>query len=92
MADVIHQIVDIAFEVYMFLIFAYVLMSWLPQLRETPLGQLLGRLVEPYLRPFRQIIPPIGMFDLSPIVAVFALYFARIGVHTVLNLLLGDAV
>ena len=30
---------------------------------------------EPYLRIFRKFIPPIGMFDLSPIVALLVLYF-----------------
>ena len=30
-----------------------------------------------YLRLFRRFIPPLGMFDLSPIVAIIVLYFLR---------------
>ena len=32
---------------------------------------------EPYLRIFRRFIKPIGMFDLSPMIAIFVLYFAE---------------
>ncbi|GBF11962.1 YggT family protein [Tepidibacillus infernus] len=81
------SIVDTIFQIYFWLIFAYILMSWVPQMRETPVGELLGKLVEPYLRPFRKIIPPIGMIDISPIVAFFALDFIREGLKTVLRFL-----
>ena len=30
---------------------------------------------EPYLRIFRRFIPPIGMFDFSPMIAIIVLYF-----------------
>jgi YggT family protein len=29
---------------------------------------------DPYLRLFRRIIPTVGMFDFSPIIAIFVLY------------------
>jgi YggT family protein len=32
---------------------------------------------EPYLRIFRRFIPPIGMFDLTPLIAIFVLYILR---------------
>jgi YggT family protein len=32
--------------------------------------------VEPYLRVWRNILPPMGMLDLSPIVAIFAVNIA----------------
>jgi YggT family protein len=32
---------------------------------------------EPYLRIFRRFIPTLGMFDLSPIIAIFLLYIVR---------------
>ena len=32
---------------------------------------------EPYLRIFRKLIPPIGMFDLTPMIAIFVLYGVR---------------
>lgn len=69
-----------ALHIYSWMIIIYILMSWIPNLRESSIGQFLGSLVEPYLSPFRKIIPPIGMIDVSPIVAILALQFARYGV------------
>jgi YggT family protein len=68
------------------MIIVYVLMSWLPNLQESFIGELLGKLVEPYLSPFRRFIPPImGMLDISPIVAIFVLQFVQQGVITILK-------
>ena len=41
--------------------------------------------VEPYLRIFRGIIPPIGMFDLSPLIAIIVLQLARAIIVSVLR-------
>jgi YggT family protein len=76
------------FEIYGWLIIAYVLLSWLPQARESAVGQLLGRIVEPYLTPFRRLIPSIGgVIDLSPIIAYISLDFLFMGITTVLQFL-----
>lgn len=66
--------------IYSYLVIAYILMSWFPNARESNFGKLIGSLVEPYLAPFRKVIPPLGMIDISPIVAILALSFARYGV------------
>ncbi len=75
----IYQIIYYAIQIYIYLVIIYILMSWFPGARESSFGQIIGRLVEPYLEPFRKLIPPIGMIDISPIVAIFALQFALIG-------------
>jgi len=80
-------VINFAFTVYQYMVIAYVLMSWVPQMRETSIGQLLERLVEPYLAPFRRFIPTLGFIDISPIVALFALHFARIGLLSLLGYL-----
>ncbi len=36
----------------------------------------LEKICEPYLEPFRKFIPPLGMIDLSPLVALLVLNFA----------------
>lgn len=66
---------------YSYALIVYILMSWFPNARETSIGQFLARICEPYLEPFRKIIPPIGMLDISPIVALIALNFASMGVQ-----------
>mgnify|MGYP001197285809 CR=1 FL=1 len=73
-------------RIYTFVIIAYVLMSWIPNARDSFVGEMLGKLVEPYLAPFRRLIPPIGgMLDISPIVAIFALQFIAMGLIAVIE-------
>jgi uncharacterized protein YggT (Ycf19 family) len=61
---------------YVFLILAYVIMSWV-RLPYSPwlnrIQRFLYDVVDPYLRLFRRILPPLGPLDLSPMVAVIAL-------------------
>ncbi len=66
---------------YNILLIIYILMSWFPGARESSFGQMLANLCEPYLEPFRKIIPPLGMIDISPIVAILVLNFASRGVN-----------
>jgi YggT family protein len=77
--------VDALFTVYILLIFVYILFNLmlsfglrLPYSRWTDavLG-FLRDVCEPYLRIFRRLIPPIGMFDLTPMIAIIVLYFVR---------------
>lgn len=84
----IYQILNYAFYIYSIALVIYIFMSWLPQVRESPIGVLMGRICEPYLSVFRRLIPPIGMFDLSPIVALFALQFVQYGLYAVINFVL----
>lgn len=72
-------------EYYSWALIIYILMSWFPNARESKIGQFLARICEPYLDPFRRIIPPLGMIDISPIVAIFVLRFAVVGFGTLLG-------
>ncbi|RXI98088.1 YggT family protein [Anaerobacillus alkaliphilus] len=71
---------------YSYVVIAYILMSWFPNARESSIGQFIASLVEPYLAPFRKIIPPLGMIDISPIVAILALRFATNGVTAIFSM------
>ena len=84
------SIIDILFRIYYYMILFYILMSWLPNLRESFIGELLGKLVEPYLAPFRRFIPPLfGTLDISPIVALVVLQFAVNGLHSIVRMIFG---
>jgi YggT family protein len=76
---VLHQVITI----YSYALIIYILMSWFPNARESSIGQFFGRICEPYLEQFRKIIPPIGMIDISPIVAIIVLNFADSGLTNV---------
>jgi YggT family protein len=51
-------------------IFIRVLLSWFPIDPRNPLVTLLYEITEPILEPLRRVIPRMGMFDLSPLVAL----------------------
>lgn len=83
----VETVIRFVLQIYTFMIFGYILLSWIPQLRDSAIGDFLGRMVEPFLRPFKQIIPPIGMIDVSAIVALFTLYLAEEGLIFLLHLM-----
>ncbi|RAL26027.1 YggT family protein [Thermoflavimicrobium daqui] len=76
-------------NIYQFIIVIYVLMSWLPNVKDSPVGVFLSRICEPYLSVFRRIIPPIGFIDLSPILAIIALPFLVSGLQLVIHYIAG---
>jgi YggT family protein len=77
--------VSALFEVYIVIIFVYILLNLLfsfgmrlPYARwSDALLNFLRDVSEPYLRLFRRFIPPLGAIDLSPMVAIIVLYFVR---------------
>lgn len=90
MGGTIFDIVMLLYNIYFYMILIYIFMSWVPNVRESFIGELLGKLVEPYLAPFRRFIPPLmGMIDFSPIVALFVLRLAAFGLVGVLQYIFG---
>jgi len=83
LGNLIYDSVIWAFQIYTIALVIYILMSWVPSMRDTKFGQFLALIVEPYLGFFRKFIPPLGMIDISPIVALFALNFIRMGVLSI---------
>lgn len=63
-------------EVYFWGIFILAISSWIGTTGH-PTVRLVGQIVEPYLRPFRKFIPPVGMMDFSPMVAIISLMVIR---------------
>lgn len=65
--------VKLALELYELLIFVRILMSWLRPDPYHPVVRVIYQLTEPVLEPARRMIPPLGMFDISPIIVIFVL-------------------
>jgi YggT family protein len=72
----IENFVHVFILVYILIIFAYIITSWV-RLPYSPwlnrIQRFLYDVCEPYLRLFRRLIPSLGPLDLSPILAVFSL-------------------
>ena len=73
----------------MVMILVRCLLTWLPIIDwGNPIVKLFTDSVDIYLDLFRKFIPPVGMFDLSPIVAMIVLMFLeRICLYTAVFLL-----
>ncbi len=70
---ILAQGVHILFTVYTLMLFARILGSWFPNFQYFSIMKFIHFYTEPYLKFFRRIIPPVGMIDLSPLLAFFAL-------------------
>lgn len=62
-------------DVYVLVIVVYCILTWFPEGNEklVQVRDVLGKMCEPYLKLFRKIIPAVGGFDFSPIVAILVL-------------------
>ena len=79
--DTAQDFVNTLFYVYLALIFAYIITSWIPLPYNVWLNRMqrfLYDVVEPYLRLFRRFVPQLSLgglgLDLSPIFAIIVLY------------------
>ena len=87
-ASAANHFIDVFIWVYILLIFVYVLTSWVRLPYSTwvrRVSDFLRDVCEPYLRIFRRILPPLGPLDLSPVVAIFALFALKALVDALFN-------
>jgi YggT family protein len=72
------RILDLVLWAYMWLIIIRALLSWVNPDPWNPVVQFLTRVTEPVLAPLRRRLPSwrTGL-DLSPLVAILAIYFAQ---------------
>jgi len=55
------------------MLFVRIIASWIPEIQGQRWMHFIVFYTDPYLNFFRRFIPPLGMFDLSPIVAFLCL-------------------
>jgi YggT family protein len=73
MTALLLQFISILFQALIFAIVARALLSWFNLGPSHPLVRILYDVTEPILAPLRRVIPRIGMFDITPIVAILLL-------------------
>ncbi len=61
-------------RLYVFCVFGRIILSWFPISPGSPMATISGVLysiTEPVLGPIRNLLPSVGMFDLSPMIVIF---------------------
>ncbi len=71
LADIIHLVLTL----YMWLIIARAIISWIQPNPYNQIVQFLYRSTEPALAPVRRILPDLGGLDISPVVVIFIIMF-----------------
>ena len=74
-----------AIDLYIWLVLIAIIMSWLSAYNVVNMhnrfvnmvSYFLHRITDPALQPIRRILPDMGGFDLSPVVLIFLLIFAK---------------
>lgn len=64
--------------VYIIALILMAVISWIGSAQGNPVVPLINSLTAPLLAPIRKFMPPVGMLDLSPMVAMLGLYILQI--------------
>jgi YggT family protein len=64
------SLINFFFTVLSIAIIGRALLSWFDPGFRTPIGKIIYDVTEPVVGPIRRVIPTLGMFDISPIVAL----------------------
>ncbi len=71
--QVVLRLIALVLHVYIVAILLYAILSFLGDRGRGPVASVLDALVRPVLRPVRRVLPPVGGFDLSPLVVIVLL-------------------
>ena len=72
------KIIDLALTVYIWIIIARALISWVNPDPYNPIVTFLYRATEPVLAPLRRLIPIRGLgIDIAPIIVIMIIYFLQ---------------
>jgi YggT family protein len=79
------EVVDLLLRIYMWIIIAAAVVSWLISFRVintysrpvSIIGDFLYRATEPVLRPIRRFLPNFGGLDISPVVLLIVIWLIR---------------
>lgn len=76
LALAVFELLRTVITIYFYGVFILVIFSWVGT-PPHPAARLLNQVISPYTNIFRRFIPPLGMIDVSPMVAIFTLMIIR---------------
>jgi YggT family protein len=76
--NAVAYVIEILLNIYMWIIIARALISWVNPDPYNPIVSFLYRVTEPVLSRVRRIIPDLGGIDLSPLIVILIIYFLKV--------------
>lgn len=70
MAQTLVSVLSLISTLFSMLILARIVFSWIQVDRYNPVVEFIFNVTEPILAPIRNVLPSVGMFDFSPLVAI----------------------
>jgi YggT family protein len=80
-------ILSLILNIYLYGLLIVIIVSWVAPQSQHPVLALLNQLIAPVMEPFRQVIPPLGGLDLSPIFMFLVIKMLQIFLHGAANYL-----
>ncbi len=74
------QIIDTILFLYVIVLVAAVVVSWVNADPYNPIVRVIHGLTEPVLARVRRYIPPLGGLDLTPLIVLLGISFVRMGI------------
>ena len=71
------DLLNIVLKAYTFMIIARAVLSWVNPDPYNPVVRFLTQTTEPVLSRIRRVVPPMGGFDLSPMLLILAIVFLQ---------------
>jgi YggT family protein len=75
--NAVAYVIEILLNIYMWIIIARALISWVNPDPYNPIVSFLYRATEPLLYRVRRFIPDLGGLDLSPLIVILVIYFLK---------------
>ncbi|WP_448584329.1 YggT family protein [Thermocrinis sp.] len=73
----IKGVLSLIINVLIVIVLVHAIGSWIPQIRESEFYKKLDSIVEPILRPIRNVLPSYSNVDFSPLVLLLILYLIK---------------
>ncbi|RME01432.1 MAG: YggT family protein [Calditrichaeota bacterium] len=72
------HLLDVVITLYIWIVIIRAVLSWINPDPYNPIVRFLYNITDPVLHRIRRYLPPMGGFDLSPLVLIFGLYFIEL--------------
>ena len=70
-------LLSLLLDLLWFAILARAIVSWFPVDQNGPIIRALDSITEPVLEPLRRVVPRVGLFDITPMVAIILIFVIR---------------